>query len=337
MHKGIKEQLEIELKKYNLGIFEPKEESIEKQIQSSLEKMVNSIAKQIILEGLNISIFWVNSDEVNAVVTKIDSEYCIGIFKGLTTSLLDHIETYYNNGQCNFSGIEYPSKRLEFSIIKEDKGAMKLGNYIFSMALFYFVMHEFGHILCGHCDTEKVLSLLFENDNDKKGGYEAQAKEYIADFYGVANSYSMLTASCLEYIGDIGRLSSLYVTAIHSILWIFSFNKKSIDQCDCSRLTHPHPYVRISYFYNLLVNELTHTLEIYKNHKKIEIFDKEAAKKIIDAAYEDFFNIISETEIEFDWNAIFDDCCEHEEEKIMDKLEVVVDKYREVAYVDMVR
>ena len=105
-------------------------------------------------------------------------------------------------------------------------------------------------ILCADIVTRSYLRVyFFEQSKDIRGGYDAQAKEYMADFYGVANSLTMVQCSFLSHLPDIGIITYLYITAIHSIFWIFNVRKDPLKDCDCSTMTHPHPMVRMGYFF----------------------------------------------------------------------------------------
>jgi len=79
---------------------------------------------------------------------------------------------------------------------------------------------------------------------------------------------------------------------IHYIFWIFNARNVPLDCCDCSIMTHPHPIVRMGYFFQLIEDELQHSLEIFERRKKLTIKENNAAEQITNAAIEDFCNFI---------------------------------------------
>ena len=226
------------------------------------------------------------------------------------------------------------SKNLYFDVLKDDSEQGRLGNYIFTLAFFYLAMHEYGHILCGHCDKMLSMSLFFEQNKDAKGGYDAQAKEYMADFYGVANSLNLMLCSFLDTSSDIGIIICLYITAIHSIFWIFNARNAPLDCCDCSIMTHPHPMVRMGYFFQLIEDELQHSLEMFERRKKLTIKENNAAEQITNAAIEDFCNFISRSSMTFAVDDLMSEKCDDEIKKIIESVYKIKEYYRDAALID---
>lgn len=331
----IREKYEKELrntdKSLSLLIYE--EKSLEFELANDLEFLIKESSKQYLKDPICVRFFWIDHCDVNACVTKIDDTYCVGLFSGITTCLIDHIKTFYQDGLEELEGIELPSKNLYFDVLKDDSKQGKLGNYIFTLAFFYLAMHEYGHILCGHCDKMLSRNLFFEQNKDAKGCYEAQAKEYMADFYGVANSLTLMLCSFLNNLSDIGIITTLYITAVHSIFWIFNARTVPLGCCDCSIMTHPHPMVRMGYFFQLIEDELQHSLEMFERHKRLTIKESNAAEQITNAAIEDFFNIISRGDMTF---AIDDlnEKCDDEIKKILESVQKIKEFYRDAALID---
>ena len=196
-------------------------------------------------------------------------------------------------------------------------------------------MHEFGHILHGHCEQEDGFSILFEEFKNDGGNYFQQAKEYIADFYGVANSYDYFLPSCLNYLEDFVLITALYITAVHAIFWIFACQYEKISDTDCSNNTHPHPVVRMSYFFSLIENELKFMLDIFNKEKRMSYIDN-LAEKITDKATAIFFQILSKTDIDFNLADTLSDVCKNERMKINESVKKVKDFYKEKSYVEFV-
>ncbi len=332
IRKKFEKELQNTDKPLSLLIYE--EKSLEFKLANALEFLIKESSKEYLENPICVRFFWIDHCDVNACVTKIDDTYCVGLYSGITTSLIDHIKTFYQDGLGELEGIELPSKNLYFDVLKDDSEQGRLGNYIFTLAFFYLAMHEYGHILCGHCDKMLSMSLFFEQNKDVKGGYDAQAKEYMADFYGVANSLNLMLCSFLDTASDIGIIICLYITAIHSIFWIFNARNVPLDCCDCSIMTHPHPMVRMGYFFQLIEDELQHSLEMFERRKKLTIKENNAAEKITNAAIEDFCNFISRSSMTFAVDDLMSEKCDDEIKKIIESVYKIKEYYRDAALID---
>ncbi|MBE5983297.1 MAG: hypothetical protein E7248_08365 [Paenibacillaceae bacterium] len=322
-----------ELSRNGLLLKECEKDSFEQNLTTEYESMLKDLSKQVTEKDLKIRIYWIENDSVNATVVKIQDTYCIGLFSGITTSLIDHINHYYRDGINEFDGLELPTISAFYNVTESSTNEGKLGNYIFTMSFLYLVMHEFGHIICGHCEKENDIAVLFEEMRNEGGNYFKQAKECVADFYGVINSYDYFLPSCLGHLGDIGLITTLYITSVHTIFWIFAFNKDSIHDTNHSKLTHPHPVIRMTYFFILIENELRNMLEIFERQKKIYLLVDNPAEKIVDAAIEDFFNILSRTDVDFNADDTLSELCDKELKRIDKSVEEVKEFYKEASYV----
>lgn len=334
----IHKNFELLLKKVdkNLSLLFCEEDSLELELADGLEHLIIDSSKQYLEHPICVRFFWIDNHEVNACVTKIEDIYCIGLFTGITTSLIQHIKKFYQNGLGDLEGIELPSKNLYLDVLNDESKQGKLGNYIFTLAFFYLAMHEYGHILCGHCDKKMSMSLFFEDDKNTKGCYNEQAKEYMADFYGIANSLSLMLCSYLTNLSDIGIITTLYITAVHSIFWIFNDGFIPLEKCNCNVMTHPHPMVRMGYFFELIEIELQHSLEIFEKHKQLKIKIDNAAEHIVSAAIEDFVNIISRGDMNFAIYDLLNKKCDREIKRISEAVKEIKEYYRATALIDYV-
>lgn len=330
----IRDKYEKRLQSEGFSLLTCEENPLEFELANNLEVLIKESSEYYLKCPICVRFFWIDSFEINACVAKIDDTYCVGLFRGITTSLVDHIKTFYQTGLETLEGIEIPSKNLCFDVLKDDSKQGKLGNYIFTLAFFYLAMHEYGHIMCGHCDKELSTRLFFEQSKDIRGGYDAQAKEYMADFYGVAHSLTMVQCSFLSHLLDIGIITYLYITAIHSIFWIFNVRKDPLKDCDCSTMTHPHPMVRMGYFFGLIENELQHSLEMFERHEELIIKERDAAEQITNAAIEDFLNIIGRGDITFAVDDMIGEKCDDEIRKILKSVQEIKEYYRDVALIE---
>lgn len=107
----IHKKFELMLKKIdkNLSLLFCEEDSLELELADVLEHLIIDSSKQYLEHSICVRFFWIDNREVNACVTKIEDIYCIGLFTGITTSLIEHIKTFYQNGLGDLEGIELPS------------------------------------------------------------------------------------------------------------------------------------------------------------------------------------------------------------------------------------
>ena len=327
-------KLDKYLNKENYSRLDCEKHSLEYESAKYFEYVLSVLKKSLILDETNIKIYWIDkNNKVNASVIRIGDTYYIGLFSGVVYALRDHFETFYRNIEENFEWFVLPSRDffIDFKYDEAESTNSKMCNYLMTCAIAYLVMHEFGHILCGHCSKEE--SFFYEDESEKKlQGYKAQAKEMLADFYGIANSYNLFLATIIENPNDVGPFSLLYLLSAYSIFWIFKFDKKTVSECDCSEMSHPHPQVRFCYFTDFLENELQHSIEMFKDHKKIYAKDN-AAEILFGAILEDLVTVISHTEIPFMYDKVTMDICDNEIIKIRDEVDNVVKIYQAQAYV----
>lgn len=311
------------------------EGSIESISVSVFEEVLKGLKSKWIHEDVNICIYWIDrNDKVNANVVRIDDTYYVGLFSGVISALRDHFDTYYRNLQEDFDWFVLPTKDvyIDFRFEESDSNKSKICNYLMSCAISYLVMHEFGHILCGHCREKEVFFYENESESNKLMGYKSQAKEMWADFYGIANSYNLFLCTLIKNPVDVGPFSLLYLLAAYSVFWIFNFDKKDLSKCDCSKMTHPHPQVRFLYFIDLVEDELQHSIEMFKKRKEIYAQDN-AVKKIYEAVLEDFMYVLSRTDMAFMYDEATFQKCDVEVKRIKEELRTVVEFYKEKAYV----
>ncbi len=322
------------LRKENLCRIESKTDSLEFESASFFERLLESLKNTIMHENVNIKIYWIDrNDKVNANVIRLGDTYYIGLFSGVTSALRDHFEAYYRDLEERFDWFVLPSRDMyiDFKYDEAESTKSKMCNYLMTFALAYLVMHEFGHILCGHCRKEDVF--FYENENVYRiQGYKAQAKEMLADFYGIANSYNLFLSTFIKNPNNVGPFSLLYLLAAYSVFWIFKFDKKTLLESDCSTMSHPHSQVRFWYFVEFLENELKHSIEMFKKHKIIYAKD-DAYRTIFEAVLEDYFTVLSHTKIDFMYDEVTVKMCDKEVKNIRDEVESVVKLYQNQAYV----
>jgi hypothetical protein len=170
-------------------------------------------------------------------------------------------------------------------------------NAIYMYAIMYLIMHEYGHILCGHCEDSAIT--CFENQKTK-GSYEKQAKEYMADFYAIANAYNSLTLSAWNLKKDIKTLGTslpVFYAAINSLFWIFNKSRKPLLESNTEELTHAHPVVRMEYLIQLTELEYKHTIDMLTIRKEVSLFKDDAIEQVLEAGRNDFSIIAGKADL----------------------------------------
>ncbi len=328
-------KLDAFLRKEGLKRATYSKDSIENACISFFEEVLEEYKKDIIPKDINFCIYWIDrNDEVNANVILIDDTYFIGLFSGVIRALQDHFGTFYGKPQEIFKKLLLPLRDHYFNFNSDegDISKRKMCNHLMSYAMAYLVMHEVGHIFCGHCEKEEVF--FYENNSELNQimGYKSQAKEMCADFYGIANSYNLFLCTYIEYPKSVEPFSVLYLLAAYSIFWIFNFYKIELKNCDCSKMSHPHPQVRYLYFQDFLLDELQHSIEMFKKHGKIYAQNVDAQRTFEDVL-DDFVKVISKTDLSFMYDKETFLRCNEEVIKIKAELKSVLERYKEKAYV----
>jgi hypothetical protein len=315
-----------------LELIDENEYTRETYFSRAIETLALSILSKLDDKISKVKVFWIDNTNVNASVIKIEDTYCIGLFEGVITSLKDHINTFYCSSVKD-ANVVIPSKDLYFCEFDDSTNQGKMANYIFTIAFYYIGMHEFGHILCGHCDDNSEMFYEIENKTEETtNGYWQQGKEYWADLFGTANSYSMLLASFHDSETSIQNFTTLYFAAIQSIFWIFNFNITDLKKCIFEKMTHPHPIIRMSYFYELVESELAHTLEIYEKHGEIELIytQNKADEMIVNYAFDNYLRIVDDSKVWLNIND-YEAMCDLEIKKIKESANIVKEYYRKYA------
>lgn len=323
----------------NLNLYDNKEDSEAEEISFFLKELLTELTNIVADKKIEFSIFWIDSSDVNASVVKIKDTYCIGLFRGIITSLKDHIENYYvDNNKIKGNTLRL-TKNLYLNAFDASNENAKLGNYIFTMAFFYIIMHEFGHILCGHADKtlDTIIEMNYEQNEKTTGNYNRQAKEYMADFYGIANSLNMILASFHSSMEELIDCIGIYSTAIQSVFWIFNFYSKDFHGQDWGKNTHPHPIVRMKYCLALVEEELKHSLNIFHSRKELDFSLNESnINRISDLAFALYLNLVSSSDVLLSWNTMASNECDNEIDKILSAVQGVKEYYRDSALIDYI-
>lgn len=310
-------------------------DSVEYNLARSLEKYINAIFQEL-GHSVNVRIFWISSYTINACVTKIENCYCIGIFEGVITSMVYRLETICIDNLIIIDNSFLPKNPIYYHMIDDETDNGVLGNTVFTMTLLFLLMHEMGHILCGHCDKyfNSTSPIFFERDAEDSG-YLKQGKEYVADFYGVANSLTMMLASFNQSEEQIINCTALYLMAVSFVIWLFQESSEPFESAKVIGTSHPHPTIRMSYLWDFVLNEIPHALDQFVKNGAFAYPDNKdsTVNRIVEKALELFCELSRECHFNFHLEHIFSKAVKRERSKIRKACYDIQKDYKNYAYV----
>jgi hypothetical protein len=205
----------------------------------------------LIRKAPEINIYITDKNETNAFAGKIDDEYCIGILKGTFKSMRTLFDYIVNDE--SFNNID------RIGLVKKDIMIEKMNQ----TCVDFLCMHEFFHIINGHCDLIKKIGIseLCEKSDENdilepENGLILQTLEYDADCCAISSiineemsSYIMsLQAMELNPSLAAGYYESFtnYVCQVVVSLYTFfhaldSTRINKIDYTENELLTRKHP------------------------------------------------------------------------------------------------
>lgn len=263
------------LKNNGYEIFKPKTDSEEEDILKGLKYIIDYFLGPKVLDiKLNIKIYLINDAMINAAVCKCGNTYYISLFRGVINDIKDFVLNFIikNFPHKFFKSCfkkTYRSTKNVFEFFKEeDCEDYYLANNIANNILFLIVYHEIGHIFCGHQEKSNSNNKLFmEANRCKDGNICGQAKELMADFFGLINSLSIYTATYNKSFEEYSFYQCCYLISLYSLYIYFEKNEKEEYNTYEKLLerSHPHPAVRLLYMMDFLGEETEYELkELYK-------------------------------------------------------------------------
>lgn len=219
--------------------------------------------------GIQIDINVLNEDMLNAGVRCIkENLYCIDIFSGCLNLdyKIENMTERYTSDDLQFF---WRVKELGiFERFENDTYRQDLNNLFATVILLHIYFHECGHILAKHVDISE--SMYEECDSERKGSYEIQEHEMVADWLSTIYVYQLMFHAVVQ--GN--NLDSEEIIAILrqiTVLWWLSltiefqlFDSKHMKPVeDFSVLTHPHPAVRLYYNLDAMKESMVDILNTY--------------------------------------------------------------------------
>ena len=137
--------------------------------------------------------------------------------------------------------------------------------------------HECGHILLGHCDGKMVKMVEQHNSGSMRGGYGLQAREMLADWYGIKKTMNVFLFSFAQTCGyKITNNSDLLIfrkalflalVALYCQFDLFeatnNHNKNGFSEYTLEHRTRLHPYIRLFHSCDAMKEAAMDVIEIY--------------------------------------------------------------------------
>lgn len=189
---------------------------------------------------------------LNACVRKLgESEYSIEIYSGCLNLYhqIEEITSRYNEDDLQ-SFFRFKHLGI-FELYPEDTYREELNNLFATLILLHIFWHEVGHISAGYVDRKCEY---IEFDSSKLGNYSKQEQEMVADWLATKQLFLAIYFTAIhetvkdneELIIALKQLITLYWITLTIEFQIFDLvNRGKVS--DWSKLTHPHPSVRLLY------------------------------------------------------------------------------------------
>lgn len=202
------------------------------------------------IDDINLKIYAYDDENVNAFALKENEKYIIGISFGLFIETENWIQHWFNLPEFDLT--------IEF----DDKKSKKIFFYnIFYMSIFFVIMHEYYHILDGHCDFPIIENNFIDEYNINYKLYNdspdilfdnllSQIFEYDADFGAINACISSIMQQNCSGEQKKSYLAAL-ILGVYNIFLLFNdINNSDFDKFiikDFRKYNHPPAGIRITY------------------------------------------------------------------------------------------
>ena len=250
-------------------IFNPDKNSREELILGALQEILEIfVGPKVLNMNIRVEIYMINDEMINAAVCKRGDSYYITIFRGVINGLRDFILNFvmpnfpFDFFLSQFEKI-YEEQPGIFNYFNEmDCEHFQLANNIANNILFLIVYHEMGHILCGHQEISlnDVSDFWMESNRDKEGNILFQARELMADYYGMINALGVYNHRHHANFEEYAFYQCTYLISLYSLYIYFergSYNKTNPlgTYEELFQRSHPHPAIRLLYMMDLMSEE----------------------------------------------------------------------------------
>lgn len=252
---------------------------------------------------INIEIEVLSDIRLNAMVQSInDDTYRISFFSGclnLDYAIEKITQKYTDDDLLFFKKFE---KVRAFDSLENDTYREELNNLFGSMILLHIFYHECGHIAANH--LEKQNKEFLEYDSTLKGNYEHQEREMVADWLATKYLFSSIYQLVIEddqpspkkIISILKHTANLYWLSLSIEFQIFDSNHGR-EKADFSKLTHPHPTVRLYYSIEAMQESM---MDILNSYGLEDSESEPLSKEIIEEFYHMIRAFIDITELPID-------------------------------------
>ena len=275
---------------------------MDEMLISKIEKELNDAVYTTIREfsdlKINVEVKLVGNIEINAGVGKIrekNKTYRIEINTGVIDTLRSSLVDKYmrNVEEDDFLYYQFAEDGALFRYFDDSSLKNSFMNCMAKFIEYNILFHECAHILLGHSDTGGKNIIEKNTAIDGKKGYGHQAREFMADWYGIKKAMTVFTfsfAKCSKFSlynnEDLLLFRKIFVVCFLALFCQFDIFEETqiykemsaktnkdktgifLDEFSESKLkmrTHPHPYVRLNYGLDALKEAMMDVMQIHNS------------------------------------------------------------------------
>lgn len=250
-------------------------DSPEEDILKTLQHITDVLVGEEVLNlGIQVKVAFYNDASINAAVVKCNETYYIGLSIGVLHELAPFTENFimkylpYDFLEEKFGSVKLHFVKLYSFFEEGDIERPQLANHIANQILLLLLYHELGHIFSGHQELCNGASELYmEAVSSEKEDILSQAKEFMADFFSVANAILSCYNGNVSSIETVSYCQSLCLISLYSLYLYFEKNTAYGTYEELFHRSHPHPAVRLAYMQDFLDAEMVFQLgQVRKVH-----------------------------------------------------------------------
>lgn len=278
-----------------------------KKIERELQHAANSDINHL---SLKVEVKLLKNDSINASVRKninTQMEYTIHIYTGVFDSLKLALEEKYNIAKMdeeNFLLYQFSSTSTTHQHYDNSTLQTSFMDIMVKFISHNILFHECGHILLGHCDSRMARTSEQVNKLSHNGGYGLQAREMMADWYGIKRAMKILLysfdKSChynVKEKNDLIVIRKALFTALLALFCQFDLfeassgsNMHEFTAYNLSLRSHPHPYIRLLYGCDVIKESVMDVIE--SSQSLNDTVSEEIVDELLNTTADDLLNFL---------------------------------------------
>ena len=216
-----------------------------------LRQCLNDFDKDIGIKNVIYDIVIFKENKIDAFAVKINSKYLLLISEGTFRELRTWFKMYFSRDD----------KIYEIFGLK-NKNDDSYFKYTYQKALEFLIVHEYAHMIHGHCDIyQNKEKFICEQSKEISGeeGLFSQTLEFHADIWAAAYLTEKIVKKYMSDEAEVEMLK-LFVFAIYTVFKKFSDSHKysfvKFKEDDLLKYTHPIAEIRYRYIMVIILANL---------------------------------------------------------------------------------